>query len=49
MPLPGTSGCWGKTVFFQTGTDEHGQKIEELADAAGISPKEYVDGRSRGN
>ena len=39
----------GKNVFFQTGTDEHGQKIEELADAAGISPKEYVDGRSRGN
>ena len=34
----------GKNVFFQTGTDEHGQKIEELADAAGISPKEYVDG-----
>ena len=30
-------------VFFQTGTDEHGQKIEEYAAAAGISPKEYVD------
>ena len=34
----------GKNVFFQTGTDEHGQKIEELAEAAGISPKAYVDG-----
>ncbi len=34
----------GKNVFFQTGTDEHGQKIEELAEAAGISPKTYVDG-----
>ncbi len=31
-------------VFFCTGTDEHGQKIQELAEAAGISPKEYVDG-----
>ena len=34
----------GYDVFFQTGTDEHGQKIEEYAAAAGISPKEYVDG-----
>ena len=33
----------GYDVFFQTGTDEHGQKIEEKAKAAGISPKEYVD------
>ena len=33
----------GYDVFFQTGTDEHGQKIEEYAAAAGISPKEYVD------
>ncbi len=34
----------GKDVFFMTGTDEHGQKIEEYANKAGISPKEYVDG-----
>ena len=33
----------GKDVFFCTGTDEHGQKIENLAAEAGISPKEYVD------
>ena len=33
----------GYDVFFLTGTDEHGQKIEEKAAAAGISPKEYVD------
>ena len=30
-------------VFFQTGTDEHGQKIELKAEEAGITPKEYVD------
>ena len=34
----------GKDVFFCTGTDEHGQKIENYADEAGISPKQYVDG-----
>ena len=34
----------GYDVFFQTGTDEHGQKIEEKAAAAGVTPKEYVDG-----
>ncbi len=34
----------GYDVFFCTGTDEHGQKIQQLAEAAGISPKEYVDG-----
>ena len=34
----------GDDVFFCTGTDEHGQKIQELAEAAGTSPKEYVDG-----
>lgn len=34
----------GKDVFFLTGTDEHGQKIEECAKEAGITPKEYVDG-----
>ena len=33
----------GYDVYFQTGTDEHGQKIEEKANAAGITPKEYVD------
>ena len=34
----------GYDVFFCTGTDEHGQKIQELAEQAGITPKEYVDG-----
>ncbi|MBR4761549.1 MAG: class I tRNA ligase family protein, partial [Clostridia bacterium] len=33
----------GYDVFFMTGSDEHGQKIEQYALAAGISPKEYVD------
>ncbi len=33
----------GYEVFFQTGTDEHGQKIENKASDAGITPKEYVD------
>ena len=33
----------GYDVFFMTGTDEHGQKIEEYATAAGVTPKEYVD------
>ena len=33
----------GYDVFFQTGTDEHGQKIEMKAQEAGITPKEYVD------
>lgn len=33
----------GYDVFFLTGTDEHGQKIEEYAKDAGVSPKEYVD------
>ena len=33
----------GYDVYFQTGTDEHGQKIEEKANAKGITPKEYVD------
>ncbi len=33
----------GYDVFFQTGTDEHGQKIEEKAKEKGITPKEYVD------
>lgn len=34
----------GYDVRFQTGTDEHGQKIEQKAEEAGISPKEFVDG-----
>ena len=34
----------GKDVFFCTGTDEHGQKIENLANEQGITPKLYVDG-----
>jgi len=34
----------GYDVFFQTGTDEHGQKIEMKAQEAGMSPKEFVDG-----
>ena len=34
----------GYDVFFCTGTDEHGQKIENLAKDAGITPKAYVDG-----
>lgn len=34
----------GKDVFFCTGTDEHGQKIENYANEKGVSPKEYVDG-----
>lgn len=33
----------GYDVFFQTGTDEHGQKIEEKAEEAGVTPKEFVD------
>lgn len=33
----------GYEVYFQTGTDEHGQKIEEKADKSGITPKQYVD------
>ena len=34
----------GKDVFFLTGTDEHGQKIEDCAKESGITPKGYVDG-----
>ena len=33
----------GYDVFYQTGTDEHGQKIQEKAEAAGITPQAYVD------
>ena len=33
----------GKDVMFLTGTDEHGQKIEEKAKAAGVTPQQFVD------
>ncbi|MGM9937960.1 MAG: methionine--tRNA ligase [Candidatus Ornithomonoglobus sp.] len=33
----------GKDVYFLTGTDEHGQKIQEIAEAAGITPQQHVD------
>ena len=33
----------GKDVFFLTGTDEHGQKIQEIAEEMGITPQEHVD------
>lgn len=33
----------GKDVFFLTGTDEHGQKIQQIAEAEGIAPQAYVD------
>lgn len=33
----------GYDVYFQTGTDEHGQKIQERADKSGVTPKEFVD------
>ena len=33
----------GYDVYFQTGTDEHGQKIQQKAEAAGITPQQYVD------
>ena len=34
----------GYDVFFCTGTDEHGQKIENKANEAGVTPKKFVDG-----
>lgn len=37
----------GYDVFFQTGTDEHGQKIEEKAQDAGVTPQEFVDGAAK--
>ena len=37
----------GYDVFFQTGTDEHGQKIELKAEATGITPKQHVEGCRR--
>ena len=38
----------GYDVYFQTGTDEHGQKIEIKAEEAGITPKEFVDNTAGG-
>ena len=38
----------GYDVFFQTGTDEHGQKIQEKAEKAGVTPKAYVGRLRRG-
>ena len=37
----------GYDVRFQTGTDEHGQKVEERANAAGVTPKQFVDNVSK--
>ena len=37
----------GYDVYFQTGTDEHGQKIELKAEEAGVTPKEFVDNVSK--
>ena len=34
----------GYDVFFLTGTDEHGQKIQQEAEKSGITPQQYVDG-----
>ena len=33
----------GKEVFFLTGTDEHGQKVQEAAEKRGVSPKDHAD------
>src|SRR3989304_4571209 len=33
----------GKDVFFMTGTDEHGQKLQEAAEAKGMQPKAFID------
>ncbi|MBN2127585.1 MAG: methionine--tRNA ligase [Candidatus Diapherotrites archaeon] len=37
----------GKEVFFLTGTDEHGQKIQKAAESAGMKPKEFVDSQAK--
>ena len=42
-PSPVFRRLQGYDVFFQTGTDEHGQKIELKAEEAGVTPKEFVD------
>ncbi len=46
MPSQDIKRSQGYDVFFQTGTDEHGQKIELKADEAGVTPKEFVDNAS---
>jgi methionyl-tRNA synthetase len=33
----------GREVFFLSGTDEHGQKVEQSADKRGLNPQEFVD------
>ena len=38
----------GKEVFFLTGTDEHGKKIQKIAEEKGVKPKEFVDNISKG-
>ena len=38
----------GYDVFFQTGTDEHGEKIELKAQEAGVTPKQFVDEKAEG-
>jgi methionyl-tRNA synthetase len=34
---------FGEEVYFLTGTDEHGQKVQEAADKGGVSPQEHVE------
>ena len=43
MPWPAAIASWAEEVRFQTGTDEHGDKIMEAAAAAGLPVKEFVD------
>ena len=42
-PSRGGSACWASTLYFLTGTDEHGQKIERAAQAAGKTPQQLTD------
>ena len=39
----------GFDVYFLTGTDEHGQKVEKSAEAAGVDPQSFTDRRISGN
>ena len=43
MRSRGRIGCWATTVFFLTGTDEHGQKVERAAQKAGLKPTQFAD------
>ncbi len=43
MSSRGGTGCSGDDTFFLTGTDEHGQKVERSAAAAGVSPQQFAD------